>query len=75
MALARYGMTLGDFQHVFQTAVGGTPVDEFWEGERRFDVVLRLPPAERDDVEKIRQAARRRRRAASTVPAASRWPT
>ena len=43
VALARYGMTLGDFQHVFQTAVGGRPVDEFWEGERRFDVVLRLP--------------------------------
>ncbi|MDP2269137.1 MAG: CusA/CzcA family heavy metal efflux RND transporter [Archangium sp.] len=52
-ALARYGMTLGDFQHVFQTAVGGRPVDEFWEGERRFDVVLRLPTTERDDVEKL----------------------
>jgi cobalt-zinc-cadmium resistance protein CzcA len=55
VALARYGMTLGDFQHVFQTAVGGRPVDEFWEGERRFDVVLRLPAIERDDVEKLRK--------------------
>jgi len=55
VALARYGMTLGDFQHVFQTAVGGRPVDEFWEGERRFDVVLRLPASERDDVEKLRK--------------------
>ncbi len=55
VALARYGMTLGDFQHVFQTAVGGRPVDEFWEGERRFDVVLRLPATERDDVEKLRK--------------------
>ncbi|MFZ5446377.1 MAG: efflux RND transporter permease subunit [Myxococcota bacterium] len=54
-ALARYGMTLGDFQHVFQTAVGGRPVDEFWEGERRFDVVLRLPAVERNDVEKLRK--------------------
>jgi cobalt-zinc-cadmium resistance protein CzcA len=40
---------------VFQTAVGGRPVDEFWEGERRFDVVLRLPASERDDVEKLRK--------------------
>lgn len=53
VALARYGMTLGDLQHVFQTAVGGRPVDEFWEGERRFDVVLRLPASERDDVDKL----------------------
>ena len=54
-SLARYGMTLGDFQHVFQTAVGGRPVDEFWDGERRFDVVLRLPSASRDDVEKLKK--------------------
>ncbi|MFO0594897.1 MAG: CusA/CzcA family heavy metal efflux RND transporter [Myxococcaceae bacterium] len=55
VALARYGMTLGEFQHVFQTSVGGRPVDEFWEGERRFDVVLRLPRTERDDVEKLKK--------------------
>ncbi|MBJ6761291.1 efflux RND transporter permease subunit [Myxococcaceae bacterium JPH2] len=53
VALARYGMSLGDFQHVFQTAVGGRPVSEFWEGERRFDVVMRLPLSSRDDIEKI----------------------
>ena len=55
VALARYGLTLGDFQHVFQTAVGGRPVDEYWEGERRFDVVLRLPRVERDEVEKLKK--------------------
>jgi cobalt-zinc-cadmium resistance protein CzcA len=54
VALARYGMDLGDFQHVFQTALGGRPVADFWEGERKFDVVLRLPAADRDDIEKIR---------------------
>jgi cobalt-zinc-cadmium resistance protein CzcA len=53
VALARYGMSLGQFQHVFQTALGGRSVDELWEGERKFDVVMRLPPSERDDVEKI----------------------
>jgi cobalt-zinc-cadmium resistance protein CzcA len=51
VALARYGMDLGDFQHVFQTALGGRPMADFWEGERKFDVVLRLPAADRNDVE------------------------
>jgi len=55
LALARYGMGLGEFQHVFQTAVGGRPLTEFWDGERRFDVVMRLPLASRDDVEKIKK--------------------
>ena len=52
-ALARYGLDIGDLQKVFQTAVGGLPVSVLWEGERRFDIVLRLPSADRDDVEKI----------------------
>jgi cobalt-zinc-cadmium resistance protein CzcA len=55
VALARHGMNLGDFQHVFQTALGGRPVATFWEGERRFDVVIRLPLSQRDDIEKIRK--------------------
>jgi len=53
-ALARHGFRLGDFQRVFQTAVGGRPVADFWEGERRFDVVMRLPPSARDDLDKLR---------------------
>jgi heavy metal efflux system protein len=55
VALARYGMALGDFQHVFQTAVGGEPVADYWEGERRFGVTMRLPLSSRDDLEKIRK--------------------
>jgi cobalt-zinc-cadmium resistance protein CzcA len=53
--LARFGMGLGDFQHVFQTAIGGRPVTTLWEDQRRFDVVMRLPLADRDDIEKIRK--------------------
>jgi len=55
VALARYGMALGDFQHAFQTAVGGSPVADYWEGERRFDVITRLPLSTREDVEELRQ--------------------
>ncbi len=54
-ALARYGMALGEFQHVFQTAIGGRPIGEFWEGERKFDIEMRLPLTSRDDVEKIKK--------------------
>ncbi len=53
--LARHGMEVGEFQHAFESAIGGRRVAEFWEGERRFDVTLRLPQSSRDDVEKIRK--------------------
>jgi cobalt-zinc-cadmium resistance protein CzcA len=55
MWLARNGISLRDFQHVFQTAMGGRKVDEFWDGERRFDIVLRLPLHDRDEIGKIRK--------------------
>ena len=45
--------TLDDFQHAFETALGGHAVGEFWEGERRFDVVMRLPLSAREDVEEL----------------------
>jgi cobalt-zinc-cadmium resistance protein CzcA len=55
VALARYGLSVGGLQHAFQSAMGGRPVGEFWDGERRFDIVIRLPDAERDDLEKMRK--------------------
>jgi cobalt-zinc-cadmium resistance protein CzcA len=55
LALGRYGMALGDFQHAFESAVGGRPVADFWEGERRTDVVMRFPLPAREDVEELRQ--------------------
>jgi cobalt-zinc-cadmium resistance protein CzcA len=54
-ALARYGLDVGDFQHVFQAAVGGVEVGTFWEGEIPRDLVLRFAQSSRDDVEKIRK--------------------
>ena len=54
-ALGRYGLDMDDVQHVVQTALGGQPVGVFWDGERRFDIVLRFPTAARDDVETIRK--------------------
>ena len=54
-ALARYGMDLDDFQHIVGMALGGQPVGVFWDGEARHDIVLRLPLAARNDVEKLRK--------------------
>jgi cobalt-zinc-cadmium resistance protein CzcA len=54
-ALARFGLDVSDFQHVFQAAVGGVAVGTFWEGEVPRDLVLRFAQGARDDVEKIRK--------------------
>lgn len=54
-ALARHGLSMGDFQDAFQTALAGKSVAEYWEGERRFDVVLRLPEVAREDVDTVRR--------------------
>src|SRR5262249_61497055 len=55
LALARYGMALGDFQHAFQNAVGGSPAADYCDGERRFDVVTRFPLSAREPAEELRQ--------------------
>ncbi|MEO5769063.1 MAG: CusA/CzcA family heavy metal efflux RND transporter, partial [Polyangia bacterium] len=54
-SLARHGLDVGDFQRIFQAAVGGVVVGTFWEGEIRRDLVLRFPEVARDDIEKIRK--------------------
>jgi cobalt-zinc-cadmium resistance protein CzcA len=48
-ALARYGLNPGDLQAVVGTAVGGRVAGQLFEGDRRFDIVLRLPEAIRQD--------------------------
>ncbi len=52
-ALARHGLPLGQFQHFMQAAMAGQLLGDFWDGERRFDLVMRMPLSERNDVEKI----------------------
>lgn len=53
-ALARYDLDLGDVQDYIETAMGGHVASELWEGEKRFDVTVRLPTATREDVGAIR---------------------
>ncbi|MCW5606141.1 MAG: efflux RND transporter permease subunit, partial [Burkholderiales bacterium] len=44
---ARYGLNILDIEDVIETALGGREATHIWEGERRFDVVVRLEPDER----------------------------
>jgi cobalt-zinc-cadmium resistance protein CzcA len=47
--LARYGLDVADAQEIVETAIGGTAVGQVFEGDRRFDLVVRLPEALRND--------------------------
>ena len=42
-ALARYSLSLTDLQDLVATALGGTKAGQLYEGDRRVDVVVRLP--------------------------------
>ncbi|WP_061290616.1 efflux RND transporter permease subunit [Azotobacter vinelandii] len=48
-ALARYGLNPGAVQDTLATAVGGEVASQLFEGDRRFDIVVRLPERLRQD--------------------------
>lgn len=48
-ALVRYGLNPGDVQKTVATAVGGEVAGQLFEGDRRFDIVIRLPERLRQD--------------------------
>ena len=49
-ALHRYGLNAADVQGVVAVAMGGAEVGQVFEGDRRFDIVVRLPEAVRGDL-------------------------
>ncbi len=51
--LARHGLSVGDFQDVIATALGGETVTTTVEGRERFDVIVRYPRELRDSPEMI----------------------
>ncbi len=50
---ARYGINVADVEAVVQVAIGGGGFTQMVEGEKIYDIVLRLPVAQRDDPEVI----------------------
>ena len=53
-ALSRFGLSVSDIQGLVEIAVGGRATGKVYEGDRRFDIVVRLPEAQRRDIETIR---------------------
>ena len=54
-ALARYGLHIDDVRQMVEAAVGGRPVSELIEGQRRFAIVVRLPESYRERPESLEQ--------------------
>lgn len=50
-AIARYGINVADVQQVIQTAIAGTEATRVLEGFRRFELVVRLTPAVRQNTQ------------------------
>tara|TARA_R110002072_G_scaffold295396_1_gene466328 strand:- start:2085 stop:5501 length:3417 start_codon:yes stop_codon:yes gene_type:complete len=49
-AIARYGITVTDVQDIVSAAIGGREAGQVFEGDRRFDLVVRLPDDVRRDI-------------------------
>ncbi|TWT45859.1 Nickel and cobalt resistance protein CnrA [Phycisphaerae bacterium RAS1] len=52
-AIARYGLNIADVQDVIAAAMGGREAGLVFEGDRRFDLVVRLPDALRGQPETL----------------------
>jgi cobalt-zinc-cadmium resistance protein CzcA len=53
--LARYGLTMMEVQDVVAAAIGGSKAGTLFEGDRRFDIVVRLPEHLRGDIEAMKR--------------------
>jgi cobalt-zinc-cadmium resistance protein CzcA len=52
-AAARYGLSVEEVANTVAAALGGREAGLLFEGDRRFAVVVRLPDAQRDDLETL----------------------
>ena len=54
-AIGRLGLDLAEVQSPVAAAIGGKAVGQVFEGDQRFDIVLRLPEHLRENVERLRR--------------------
>jgi len=52
---ARYGIMAGDINAAVQAAVGGAPITQVIQGDRRFDLTVRYPEAMRSTPDAVRR--------------------
>lgn len=55
-ALAKYGITVDDFNKFIEMAFSGEKIADIYEGQRKFDVVLRLNGCDAANMESVRKA-------------------
>ncbi|QYF93097.1 CusA/CzcA family heavy metal efflux RND transporter [Massilia sp. PAMC28688] len=51
----RYGLNIGDVQETIAIATGGRTAGTMFEGDRRFDIIVRLPEHLRTDLEALKR--------------------
>ncbi|NCT85342.1 MAG: CusA/CzcA family heavy metal efflux RND transporter [Comamonadaceae bacterium] len=51
----RYGLNMTDVQQTVATAIGGREAGTFFQGDRRFDILVRLPDEVRQDIEALKR--------------------
>jgi cobalt-zinc-cadmium resistance protein CzcA len=54
-AISRVGLGVSDVQDVVAAAMGGREAGQVFEGDRRFDLVVRLPDELREDVHRLEE--------------------
>jgi cobalt-zinc-cadmium resistance protein CzcA len=52
---SRYGLNVGDVQDMVAIAVGGKEAGTLFQGDRRFDIIVRLPENLRNDLEAMKR--------------------
>lgn len=53
--LARYGLNITDVQDIISISMGGKEAGEVYEGDKRFEIIVRLPEKIRTDVESLKR--------------------
>jgi len=53
--ISRYGLSVAEVQEVVEVAVGGKEAGQIFEGDRRFDLLVRLPENLREDMEALKR--------------------
>ncbi len=53
--IARYGLNVSDVQEAIEIAIGGKSAGQIFEGDRRFELIVRLPEAIRGNLDAMKR--------------------
>lgn len=53
--MARLGLNVSDVQDIIEIAIGGKSAGKVFEGDRRFDLIVRLPDSIRENIEALKK--------------------